>query len=100
MLDLSFWEIFVVLVACVLFFKPEDVPEILRQCGRIFKKIKDFSNEITSVFKDDEDFIRPKNKILGLDGKYHPAYDIEEVFEIKQPENQELNSEVIKNADK
>jgi Sec-independent protein translocase protein TatA len=74
------------MVACLLFFKPEDVPEILRQCGKIFRKIKDFTNEISSVFKDEDDIIRPRNKILGLDGKYHKAYDVNEVFDKDEPQ--------------
>lgn len=96
MLDLSFWEIFVIMVACLLFFKPEDVPEILRQCGKAFRKVKEFTNELTSVLKDEDDVIRPKNKILGLDGKYHKAYDVEEVFDKEEPK---LKSDVEIKAD-
>ncbi len=82
MLDLSFWEIFVIIVACVLFLKPEDVPEMLKAAGRLFRKVKKTVNEFTSVLDIDEDIkaVKPKNKVLGLDGEYHDAYDVKEVF--------------------
>ncbi len=82
MLDLSFWEIFVIIVTALIFIKPEDLPEILRQCGKLLRKLKTTISEFTSVFNiDDDKAIKPKNKILGLDGKYHDAYDVKEVFE-------------------
>ena len=86
MFDLSISEILVIVVACVIFFKPEDIPEILKQCGKIFRKIKKTMNEFSSVLKleEDEKLIKPKNKILGLDGEYHDAYDVKEVFEVKK----------------
>ncbi len=90
MLDLSFWEIIVIGVACILFLKPEDMPEMLRTAGKLFRKIKNTVNEFTSVLKlDDEDdtrILRPKSRILGLDGKYHPAYDVTEVFKDEMKE--------------
>jgi Sec-independent protein translocase protein TatA len=83
MFDLSFWEIFVIVVACIIFIRPEDIPGILKQCGKAFRKIKKMMKEFTSLLDLDEDdkTIKPRNKILGLDGKYHDAYDVKEVFE-------------------
>jgi len=81
MLDLSFWEIFLVMVACIIFLKPEDIPEILKQTGKFFKKIKNLTAEIASIFDiEDKKPVYPKNKVLGLDGEYHDAYDVSEVF--------------------
>ncbi len=86
MLELSFWEIFVIVVACVVFLKPEDVPEIMRQAGRMFRKMRNFVDDFYSSLdvdtKDKE--IRPKHKVLGLDGEYHDAYDVKEVFPQKE----------------
>jgi Sec-independent protein translocase protein TatA len=82
MLDLSFWEIIVIAVACILFINPEDMPEILRQVGKAFRKFKKTVNEFTSILNIDEDIkhVKPKDKVLGLDGEYHNAYDVKEVF--------------------
>jgi Sec-independent protein translocase protein TatA len=93
MLDLSFWEIFVIAMACLIFLKPEDIPGILRQGGKLFRKLKKTMNEFTSAMNldDDENKIKPRSKILGLDGKYHDAYDVNEVFkeEIKPEDERE-----------
>ena len=84
MFDLSFWEIVVIAVACIIFLKPEDVPEILKAAGKIFRKIKANITEITSALNDEEPkIVKPKNKVLGLDGEYHDAYDVNEVFDNK-----------------
>lgn len=92
MLELSFWEIFVVVVACILFIKPEDIPDILRQLGKFFAKIRKIAKEYASLLEvEDEAAIKPKNKILGLDGKYHDAYDVKEVFpeEVRKEDGQQ-----------
>ncbi len=92
MFDLSFWEIFVIVVACILFIKPEDIPDILKQMGKLFSKIKKITHEFTSLLDIEEDnTVKPKNKILGLDGEYHDAYNVKEVFpeEIKQDDKQQ-----------
>lgn len=92
MLDLSLWEIIVIAIACILFLKPEDMPEMLRTAGKVYRKIKKTVNEFTSILDIEDDaksrVIRPKNKVLGLDGKYHEAYDVKEVFEEEKPEHQ------------
>ena len=82
MLDLSFWEILIIGIACILFINPEDMPEILRQVGKAFRKFKKTLEEFTSILKFDEEEknIKPKNMVKGLDGEYHEAYDVKEVF--------------------
>jgi Sec-independent protein translocase protein TatA len=95
MLDLSFWEIFVIAMACLIFLKPEDIPGILREGGKLFRKLKKTMNEFTSSINLDEDknAVKPRSKILGLDGKHHDAYDVKEVFkediEIKPEDERE-----------
>ena len=79
MLDLSFWELIVIALACIIFLKPEDIPEILKQTGKFFRKVKNGVDEITSVLKE-EKTVKTRSKVLGLDGKYHDAYDVREVF--------------------
>ncbi len=89
MLDLSFWEITIIAVACIVFFKPEDIPGILRQAGKMTRKVKRTIHEFTSAFEEEESehkVVKPRSKILGLDGKYHDAYDVNEVFEQKMNE--------------
>lgn len=82
MLDLSIWEIVVIAAACVIFLKPEDVPEILRQLGKFFRKVRKTIDEFTSIINIDEKppVVKPRTKVLGLDGEYHDAYDVKEVF--------------------
>jgi len=88
MLDLSFWEIAVVAVACILFLKPEDLPEILRALGKFFRKIRNTIDEYKNLLEieSDQSEVKPKNRILGLDGKYHDDYNVDEVFTEKKPD--------------
>lgn len=86
MFDISIWELFIVVVAGIIFIKPEDLPEILRQCGKFYRKMKKMMHEFTSILEEEEQTIKPRNKILGLDGKLHDAYDVEEVFPERKSE--------------
>ncbi len=78
-MELSFWEIFVVVCAGVVFLKPEDLPKVIKVISETFRKIKSFSDEIMNMINEKE--IAPKmTKIIGDDGKEYQAYDLKEVF--------------------
>lgn len=79
MLDLSIWEILIVLAVSVVILKPEDFPKVLRSIGHFFAKIKELSDEIYSLIKEEEQ--KPRSaKIIGEDGLEHIAYDVEDVY--------------------
>ena len=89
MFGLSFLEISLILVAAIIFLKPEDIPVVLKKIGKGAKKIKDFSKEITDSFSEEEitgsyqktkfeDY--KKHVVLGEDGQEHEAYFVEEVY--------------------
>ncbi len=81
MLDLSFWEILIVVCAGVIFLKPEDLPKIAKTIGQFVRKVKSYTKEINDIFLVDENSVLPKTtKIIGEDGKEHIAYDLKEVF--------------------
>lgn len=83
MFDLSIWEIFLIICACIIFLKPEDLPKIIKMISETVRKIKSFSDEIMEMVNEKN--IAPKiTKIIGEDGKEYDAYDLKEVFPEKK----------------
>lgn len=82
MFDLSFSEILLVILAAVIFLKPEDVPAIMRKIGIIFGKVKAYTNEIMQAFEDPYD-----KKVKGDDGNYYEAYDVNKILPKDERDN-------------
>ncbi|HCR86121.1 MAG TPA: hypothetical protein DIV86_05530, partial [Alphaproteobacteria bacterium] len=62
--------------------KPEDIPDILRFVGKIFGKIKSYTNEIISAFEEPY-----QKKVKGDDGNYYEAYDVEKILPDERDNN-------------
>ncbi|MGE0754845.1 MAG: twin-arginine translocase TatA/TatE family subunit [Alphaproteobacteria bacterium] len=75
MFDLSFGEIFVVLVVALLCVGPKELPTVARACARFFRGMRGFMHEVKSVFNEvaDEPTVR---MIRGDDGKLYESYEL------------------------
>ena len=49
MFSIGFFEIILIFVVAVILLKPEDWPNLLRQGGRLFKRIRIFSGVINAI---------------------------------------------------
>lgn len=91
MFDLSLSEIFLVLVAVIIFVKPEDLPEILRFCGKMVGKVKAYIKEITDVINNDESL--NTKPLKADDGNYYPAYDVKKAFKDTEKKQADIKQE-------
>lgn len=74
MLGLSLQEFFVLLVAVVVFVRPEDLPQFVRSLGRLYGKIQRFVHEARSVTRSTIREIESMDKDIkaGIDEIKHP----------------------------
>ena len=68
MFSIGFFEIILIFVIAVILLKPEDWPNLLRQGGRLFKKIRIFSHHLQRSF----DFALEASEIQNFDKKTSP----------------------------
>ena len=52
MFGLGIWEIAVIVVVILLIFKPEDIPKLIRNLGRVTRQLKDMYRGVSSVVND------------------------------------------------
>ena len=90
MFDISFAEIFIILVAGLLVLGPKEIPVAVKYIVQLFAKLRDVVNEFKSQFddianikqeiEDDIEFIK------GDDGNYYPIYKMDDVEDTSRPE--------------
>ena len=51
MFSIGFFEIILIFVLAVILLKPEDWPALLRQAGRLFKRIRIYTNHLQRSFE-------------------------------------------------
>ena len=59
-LNLSFGEIFIVLIVILLFFGSKSIPTMARTFGRAVRKFRDASQEIQREIRDNTDDVQKK----------------------------------------
>lgn len=79
MFDLSFGEIFLVLIAALLCIGPKEMPAAVRAVMRFFKGVRGIFGEIKSAFSEmveepDANTTKPR-MIQGDDGNMYESYD-------------------------
>lgn len=85
MLDLSFIEIAVILIAAVLILDAKDIPAVAKTVQGWFKKLKELSNEAKDVWRDiaeDPEIEEAKHAVKQVfddNGKAYPAYDLDDI---------------------
>lgn len=99
MFNFSWSEIIICLFVAVIFIKPEELPEIVRWSKGVFRKIKNFKDQVlkemdslTETTKEQlsEDFVEINESIhdikyiFGDDGKPYLSYDVAELDQLKQ----------------
>ena len=52
MFGLGIWEIGVIVVVVLILFKPEDIPKLLRNFGRVSRQLKDLLRSASSTVSD------------------------------------------------
>ena len=52
MFGLGIWEIAIIVVVILLIFKPEDIPKLIRNLGRVTRQLKDMYRGVSSVVHD------------------------------------------------
>lgn len=104
MFGLSWPELLVVAVVAVLAVKPEDLPGLLREGGRLMVRIRRFWREITEeveaaagfdevkqASREIRDVQQQMRLIPGDDGKDYPAYDVQELQDLPSTAHTEDN---------
>ena len=56
MLDISLDELLVVICVIIIFVAPKNLPTIVRSVGRVFKKVRNFIDEIKNEIDTEERF--------------------------------------------
>lgn len=91
MFNLSWSEIFIILIVALIFIGPEELPSIIRTIRGFIRKIKSLSNELTSSLNEFEqqhnlkDEVEQLNSdirtIIDLEGNPQEAYDISDIMQ-------------------
>jgi len=86
MFDFSFAEIALIVIVCVVFIGPKDLPVIIRAVAKAMRSVKSLGREISAAFDDlakesglketAESFEKEINMIKGDDGKMYESYQI------------------------
>ena len=76
MFDFGIFEIIVIMAVALFVIKPEDLPAVLRSCGKFVRKIKKISNEFTSALDDVAHEAGEIKTIIGDDGVRYQVYDV------------------------
>lgn len=89
MFDLSFAELFFVIVIALLVIGPEDLPKVVRGIRSLVRKMKSLSHELLAAFdqvdeiktlKEESEKINQEIRhIVDLDGNIQEAYDVDEL---------------------
>jgi len=90
MFGIGFWELFVIFVLLVIFIKPEEIPKVIRQAGKVIAQIRSFYINITEVFNNID-------KMKDFNAK--DMADEEDLFESKYMMSYKNNKRVVKKSE-
>lgn len=83
MFDLSFAEIFFVIIVTLLVCKPEDIPVIVRNVTQFFEAIKSYCSELSKELTDIKKDVDIRDEVTGhirdLEGNLQKTYDVSEL---------------------
>lgn len=82
MFELGLAEIIICAIVVIVFFKPHEIPQLLRDIGKFINKIKNSANEIRDEIESLGDV---KDEIKDLEGKTQPTYDLDSFIESNKP---------------
>ena len=95
MFDLSFSELLVIALCAVLFIRPDDLPVVLRACGKAFRWLRGLAQEVrggvdkvldeSGLTEATGEVNRGMGYLRGDDGKLYPAYDVSELEALRSP---------------
>jgi Sec-independent protein translocase protein TatA len=54
MFGLGIWEILIILLAVIIFIKPEDLPKFFRKVGNLYGQIKRYNREVVRKVREIE----------------------------------------------
>ena len=105
MLNISFFELIIIILVGIIFIGPEELPTVIRSVRKIFVHIKSMTNSLKESINDLDDIKYIKDEvsdvkgslkeIVGLDGNIQKVYDISEVMpEIKTARNDSTETHV------
>lgn len=86
MLGMSWSEIAVILIVAIMVIRPEDIPSVLRNAGRLIGRIKKLTSELKATFdevveqanlKEEEGKLR--KQIVDLEGKLQDTYQLDDI---------------------
>lgn len=67
MLNFSFWDIFLILILCLILFGPEKMPGIARSMGKGLAEFRNMTNKVSQTFRaETEDFKKDIQENMGL----------------------------------
>ena len=86
MFDFSFAEIALIVIVCVVFIGPKDLPVVIKTVGKAMRGVRSLTKEIRAAFddlskesglNDVADEIHNEIKMIkGDDGKFYESYEV------------------------
>ncbi|MBN1697897.1 MAG: twin-arginine translocase TatA/TatE family subunit [Spirochaetales bacterium] len=67
MFGLGIWEILLILMAVIIFIKPEDLPGFFRKAGYLYGNLRRYNREVTRKIREIEYDIRTPPETAGPD---------------------------------
>ncbi len=58
MFGLGIWELIIIIVAVVIFVKPEDLPKFFRKVGKLYGDLKRYNDEILQKFRSMDEKVK------------------------------------------
>lgn len=67
MFGLGFWEIAIIVLAAFVFIRPDDLPDFLRNVGKLYKSLMELYRDMTSMAKNVDSELRHPLSLLESD---------------------------------
>jgi len=89
MFGISLPELLIIIIVALLILKPSDLPTIGRHYRSLLKSLNQVKSHVRSFYDQTHNFLLEQNEhkqsyIKGDDGRYHRAYDVEELQIVKK----------------
>lgn len=91
MFNLSWSEIFIILIAALIFIGPDELPSVIRTVREFIRKIRNLGSELASSLNEFEQQSNLRDEaeqlnsdirtIIDLDGNPQETYDISDIIE-------------------
>jgi Sec-independent protein translocase protein TatA len=93
MFGISGWEFLLIAVVMLIFVKTEDIPEIAKQIGLFFRKMRVLFFDVKSSISRELDLDGvKKHTVIDINGEPRKAYDVMEVFDELEGSNKKTPS--------